>query len=166
MPEIETKIAFERECSPEIFLQLFEKLSGMTLNGKGNLENIPPEARMGKLIGAIIVGSCAKPRSRPKDLDFILVLEENSNSQVENFKNYLLEIFDYEYSVLKRKQYCGKIDFFAYWEKSKTEPTYWEEEVIFPTIINTPGKMIYAFNEKGAKVIKKRIAEIEKKKTF
>ncbi len=87
------------ESSPQRFLSLFLQVFK---------EN--SESRYGGVIGAILVGSCTESDSRPKDLDIILVLDEESNSRTWNYVEIIQDSFNQQLSQTTQRLEMGRLD--------------------------------------------------------
>lgn len=158
--EIHAKQSIEREESPAELLEVFQIVSSMTLDGNGNKNTPPVDFTKGKVLGAVIVGSCTNPESHPKDLDIILFVKERAYPPVERYATDLSESFDSELAFRRRKFYMGKLDICAV-VGCITNPTYFEREFVIPAIKSIQNPKVFSFDENSSLEIKKRIDELK-----
>ncbi|OGM11626.1 hypothetical protein A2Z22_02405 [Candidatus Woesebacteria bacterium RBG_16_34_12] len=143
-----------REKSPERFLQLFEKVSLMSDQGLKEAGSIPRNAVLGGVVGAIVIGSCTDPKSKPKDLDIFIILERKVNPRAHEYVAELRMFFDLSYSEIIEKFELGRLDC--------PEPISTDSSEIHPSQIiairNCQNPLIYAFNRAGALKVSTRLS--------
>ncbi|OGM04823.1 hypothetical protein A3E15_01810 [Candidatus Woesebacteria bacterium RIFCSPHIGHO2_12_FULL_42_9] len=146
-----------REESPRRFLELLTDISRMTLNGDGNIQPPDHEADKGGVLGLIVVGSCTELRSKPKDLDVVAVVSRRVNPSVERYVEELSMRFDLEYSRMVGQIRLGVFDRGRGFITSNPVTGH---QFVIDELKRTPGRMIFAFNRKGAFEIRQSIEEL------
>lgn len=102
-----------RESSPERFLTLLARISGMNSPEQLDTDQVYrlyDKKTLGGIIGMIIVGSSTDLNSSPKDVDVLFVSKVKPNSKSTNLINHLQTAFDLELSRLTRRVEMGRLD--------------------------------------------------------
>lgn len=107
-----------REPSPARFLEIFPSVSGMKPFGQFLEENeaetvIPASAQNANIVGAIVVGSCAHPDSKPKDIDIFLIVNGEPNKATPEYSDALMSQFNSAYARHTGKPEDGRLDILA-----------------------------------------------------
>lgn len=99
----------EREPSPDRFLTMFSEVSGLRLLSQLSKQEDATKPRYG-LSGSVVVGSCTRPDSNPKDLDVVLFFNGPLRSYLEEMIEELKFNFDMAFFQKSGKMRIGLLD--------------------------------------------------------
>lgn len=152
-----------REESPDRFLSIFGEVSRMKSASElllGQSPEPPKEAKQGKVLGVIVVGSSTDPKGQPKDLDVIFVVwGGQSNPKAWGFAEGVRDAFDLQLSWRTGQPQLGRLDLLGLAYIGKKRPFFHPSQI--EALQNTKTPLVFAFSLEGAQKIQIAIEQIK-----
>jgi len=162
---IENPNHLSREESPERFLNILGEVTGMLpldLLQRGASSDPTGQALQGKVYGLIVVGSCTRPDSKPKDIDIVAWTPKSGFITLE-YLDHLREAFDMEYTKLTSTKSQLKISFGRLDVLGIVESRGISTEGLIAQTLDNVEPIIYAFDLESAQKILQDIQTLRTK---
>lgn len=137
-----------REEDSARFIAIFRQVSGMKRPDNFPIETQSPprNARIGGVVGAVVVGSSTNPYAQPKDLDVIFALTQPPNPRAQEWATDTAQGFDHEFFRETGVFSQGRLDVLGFIEVGKIETL---DSNIVRAISEPASPQVFAFNQEG-----------------